>query len=481
MKENTAKMPIMVKRGSNMKKIYFVCGSQDLYGEEVLKQVAIDAKDMADYLNSKISGVEICYINTIRSSEEAEDTLMKASYDNDCIGVIAWMHTFSPAKMWIKGLQKLAKPLLHLHTQHNRELPYDSIDMDFMNLNQSAHGDREFGFICTRLGLNREVVSGYYKNENVIARIQRFADVSGAINYSHNLRVAMFGNNMRDVAVTDGDRVESEIKYGWNVNYYGVGDLLEYVNNVSKEELNAKMDEYNKKYSMNTNNLEAVQEQAKYDIALHKFFKKENIHAFTDTFQDLHGLRQLPGLSVQNIMSEGVGFGPEGDYKTSALMAVLCKMSENKKGATGFLEDYTYDLCEGEELELASHMLEVSPVFASNKPKIEVHPLSIGGKEDPARLVFDGIEGKGIAVSMIDLGTHFRLICADIELIKQPKPMLKLPVARVMWRILPNFAQGTEEWINAGGAHHAVISTALTKEDIKLFAKLTNTELVVIS
>ena len=476
-----ARMPTMAKRGNNMKKLYFVCGSQDLYGEEVLKQVAIDAKDMADYLNSKISGAEVCYITTIRSSEEAEDTLMKASFDNDCIGFIAWMHTFSPAKMWIKGLQKLTKPLLHLHTQHNRELPYDSIDMDFMNLNQSAHGDREFGFICTRLGLNREVVSGYYKNESVIARIQRFADVANAISYSHHLRVAMFGNNMRDVAVTDGDRVESEIKFGWNVNYYGVGDLVEYVNKVSKEELAAKMDEYNKKYSMNTNNLLAVLEQAKYDVALHKFFKKENIHAFTDTFQDLHGLKQLPGLSVQNIMAEGIGFGPEGDYKTSALMAVLCKMSESKKGATGFLEDYTYDLCEGEELELASHMLEVSPVFASNKPKIEVHPLGIGGKEDPARLVFDGIEGKGIAVSMIDMGTHFRLICADIELIKQPKPMPKLPVARVMWKILPDFAQGTEAWINAGGAHHAVISTALTKEDIKLFAKLTNTELVVIS
>ena len=481
MKENMARMPIMGKRENSMKKLYFVCGSQDLYGEEVLKQVAIDAKEMADYLNDKISGVEVCYITTIRSSLEAEETLSKASFDNECVGVIAWMHTFSPAKMWIKGLQRLTKPLLHLHTQHNRELPYDSIDMDFMNLNQSAHGDREFGFICTRLGLQREVVSGYYKNESVIARIQRFADVANAINYSHNLRVAMFGNNMRDVAVTDGDRVESEIKYGWNVNYYGVGDLVEYVNSVSKEELDAKMNEYNKKYSMNTNNLEAVMEQAKYDVALHKFFKKENIHAFTDTFQDLHGLRQLPGLSVQNIMSEGIGFGPEGDYKTSALMAVLCKMSENKKGATAFLEDYTYDLCEGEELELASHMLEVSPVFASNKPKIEVHPLGIGGKEDPARLVFDGIEGKGIAVSMIDMGTHFRLICADIELIKQPKPMPKLPVARVMWKILPDFAHGTEEWINAGGAHHAVISTALTKEDIKLFAKLTNTELVVIS
>ena len=463
-----------------MKKVYFVCGSQDLYGEETLKQVAIDAQEMAKYLNEKLAGVEVCWVPTVRSSIEAEDTLMKASFDKDCVGVITWMHTFSPAKMWIKGLQKLTKPLLHLHTQYNRELPYGSIDMDFMNLNQSAHGDREFGFICTRLGINREVVSGYYKNHSVIEHIQRFVDVALAMDYSHNLRVATFGNNMRDVAVTDGDRVESEIRFGWNVNYYGVGDFVEYVDSVSKEELEAKMNEYKDKYLINTNNIEAVEEQAKYDVAFHKFFRKENIHAFTDTFQDLYGLKQLPGLSVQNIMAEGIGFGPEGDYKTSALMAVLCKMSENRNGATAFLEDYTYDLSEGEELELASHMLEVSPVFASDKPKIEVHPLGIGGKEDPARLVFDGIEDKGIAVSMIDMGTHFRLICADIELIKQPKPMPKLPVARVMWRILPNFSNGTERWIYAGGAHHAVISTALTKEDIRLFAKLTNTELIVI-
>lgn len=463
-----------------MKKLYFITGSQDLYGEDTLKQVAVDSKEMAAYLDGKIKNVTVEWQPTVRSSEEAEDVLVKASADKECIGVITWMHTFSPAKMWIKGLQRLVKPLLHLHTQYNRELPYKTIDMDFMNLNQSAHGDREFGFICTRLGLKREVVAGYYKNETVIKRIQRFADVARAMDYSHNLRVAMFGNNMRDVAVTDGDRVESEIRFGWNVNYYGIGDIVDMVNSVKEQEIDEKMSEYAEKYVMNTADIDAVKEQAKYAVALEKFLKKERIGAFTDTFQDLHGLRQLPGLSVQDIMSKGTGFGPEGDYKTSALMAVLCKMAEGRDGATAFLEDYTYDLTEGNELELASHMLEVSPVFASDKPKIEVHPLGIGGKEAPARLVFDGIEGKGIAVSMVDMGTHFRLICAAIELVKQPEEMPKLPVARVMWKILPNFANGAEQWIYAGGAHHAVVSTALTKEDIALFAKLTDTEVVFI-
>ena len=463
-----------------MKKLYFITGSQDLYGEKTLNQVAKDSKEMVAFLDEKIQGAEIVWQPTVRSSEEAEDLLVQATADKNCIGVITWMHTFSPAKMWIKGLQKLAKPLLHLHTQYNRALPYKTIDMDFMNLNQSAHGDREYGFICTRLGIPREVVAGYYKNERVLQRINRFVDVARAMDYSHNLRVATLGNNMRDVAVTDGDRVESEIRFGWNVNYYGLGDIVEIANELSDAEIAEKYNEYLQKYTMNTDDLAAVREQAKYEAALEKFFKKERISAFTDTFQDLHGLKQLPGLAVQNLMAKGIGFGPEGDYKTSALMAVLCKMAEGRGGATAFLEDYTYDLSEGEEIELASHMLEVSPVFAENQPKIEVHPLGIGGKEPPARLVFDGIQGKGIAVSMVDMGTHFRLICAEIELVKQPEEMPCLPVARVMWKILPNFSDGAEKWIYAGGAHHAVVSTALTCEDIELFAKLTNTEVVFI-
>ena len=464
-----------------MKKLYFIAGSQDLYGEAVLKQVAADASEMAEFLNGQLlSKVAVEYAATVRDSDEAEDVLVKASADKDCVGVICWMHTFSLAKMWIRGLQALSKPMLHLHTQYNEKLPYATIDMDFMNLNQSAHGDREFGFICTRLGVKRRVVVGYYKHPDTIEAVRRFADVAVAMNFSHGMKVAMFGNNMRDVAVTDGDRVESEILYGWNVNYYAIGDLVSLVNDVSKGETDAKMAEYVKKYVMATEDIAAVREQAKYQVALEKFIKKENIAAFTDTFQDLYGLKQLPGLAVQDIMAQGVGFGPEGDYKTSALMAVMCKMAEGRKGATAFMEDYTYDLTSGSEKELAAHMLEVSPVFAAARPQIQVHPLGIGGKEPPARLVFDGIEGDAVAVSMVDMGTHFRLICAKIRLIKQPEPMPKLPVARLMWEILPDFKTGTAAWIYAGGAHHAVVSTALTAEDIKLFADLTNTELVMI-
>jgi len=463
-----------------MKKLYFITGSQDLYGEETLRQVAEDSREMAEFLHQALRGVAVEWQPTVRSREEAEEVMIRVMSDRDCIGVICWMHTFSPAKMWINGLKLLQKPMLHLHTQYNRRLPYATIDMDFMNLNQAAHGDREFGFICTRMGIRRRIVSGYYRDPAVIEKINAFADVARAIDHAAHLRVATFGNNMRDVAVTDGDRVESEIRYGWSVNYYGIGDLVAAMNGVTDAEIEAKMDEYERLYTMNTTDVESVRYQARIEVALDKFLTRKQVGAFTDTFEDLCGMEQLPGLAVQNLMAKGVGFGPEGDYKTSALMSVLCKMAEGRDGATAFIEDYTYDLAEGEELELAAHMLEVSPVFAADRPKIEVHPLGIGGKNPPARLVFDGIEGKAVAVSMVDMGTHFRLVCADIELVKCPAPMPHLPVAGVTWRILPSFAEGSERWIEAGGAHHAVVSTALTRADIELFARLTDTELVVI-
>ena len=465
-----------------MKKIYFITGSQDLYGEETLARADRDAHEMAEYISGKMT--DICTVEAlpvIRCAADAEAACVKAGADSDCIAVIMWMHTFSPAKMWIRGLKALTKPMLHLHTQYNEKLPYDDIDMDFMNLNQSAHGDREFGFICTRLGIRREVVAGYYKHDSVIEKIRRFAQCAAAVDFGRTMKTAMFGNNMRDVAVTDGDRVETEIRYGWNVNYYGIGDLTDIISEVTEAEIDAKMKEYSEKYDMNTDNISAVRRQAAYQIGMEKFMEREGVSAFTDTFQDLHGLEQLPGIAVQDLMAKGVGFGPEGDYKTGSLAAVMCRMAQGRKGATGFMEDYTYDLTEGEELELAAHMLEVSPVFAAEKPKIEVHPLGIGGKSDPARLVFDGIEGEGIAVSMVDMGDRFRLVCADIKLIKQPKPMPKLPVARLMWKLKPDFATGAAAWIYAGGAHHAVVSTALTSEDIRLFAKMTGTELVVIN
>lgn len=464
-----------------MKKVYFIVGSQDLYGRECLDTVAKDSKEMVKFLNEKIADIaELVLLPIVETSEICIENFKKVMVEDDCIGVITWMHTFSPAKMWIKGLSLLKKPLLHLHTQHNERLPYDSIDMDFMNLNQSAHGDREYGFILARMGIVHEVVAGYYKHDRVIAHIKRFMEVAKAIDFSRHLKVASFGNNMREVAVTDGDRVESQIKYGWECNYYALGDLIEIIKGISEDETDKKMEEYLEKYTLRTDNIKAVREQAKYEVGLDKFLEKNNIGAFTDTFQDLHGLRQLPGISAQNLMARGIGFAPEGDYKTSAFSAVLMKMSENRKGATGFIEDYTYDLTENEELELASHMLEVPPSFAATKPEIQVLPLGIGGKEDPARLVFDGVTGEGIQVTMVDMGDRFRIICADIELVKQPYPMPKLPVARIMYRHKPNFEIGTAAWCYAGGAHHSVVSTALTREDIAMFAKLTNSELITI-
>lgn len=464
-----------------MKKLYFVVGSQDLYGEDCLRQVAEDAADMAAFFNEKLQDIaSVELLPTVIDSETCIKDLRQASTDDDCIGVITWMHTFSPAKMWIKGLQELRKPLLHLHTQHNEKLPYDSIDMDFMNLNQSAHGDREYGFIVARLGIPHEVVAGYYRNDRVLSKIRQFAEVAKAIDFSHHLRVASFGNNMREVAVTDGDRVESQIRFGWECNYYGIGDLVKILQEVTDAEVDAKMAEYEERYTMATDRIDAVREQAKVEVALDQFLAKKRVGAFADTFQDLHGLRQLPGIAAQNLMAKGIGFGPEGDYKISALSAVLMKMAEGRNGATGFIEDYTYDLTDGEEVELASHMLEVPPAFAKTKPEIQVHPLSIGDKEDPARLVFDGVTGDAIQVTMVDMGDHFRLICADVELVEQKEPMPKLPVARIMFRHKPDFEIGTEAWCYAGGAHHSVISTALKREDIALFARLTGTELITI-
>ena len=460
---------------------WFVVGSQFLYGPEVLETVARRAAEMADLLNA--SGNLPCrmvYKVTAKTNQEIADVVREANYDPRCAGIITWCHTFSPSKMWINGFVNLQKPYCHFATQYNREIPNEEIDMDFMNLNQSAHGDREYGFIVARMGIPHEVVAGYYKHDDVVAKIRQFASVAKAISYSKSLKVASFGNNMREVAVTDGDRVESQIKYGWECNYYALGDLVDVINQVTEEEIDAKMKEYTDKYTMKTDRIDSVREQAKYEVGLEKFLSTNGIGAFADTFQDLHGLKQLPGIAAQNLMGKGIGFGPEGDYKISALSAVLMKMSEGKEGATGFIEDYTYDLTPGQELELASHMLEVPPAFAATKPEIDVIPLGIGGKEDPARLIFDGVTGDGIQVTMVDMGDHFRIICADIELVKQPKPMPKLPVARIMYRHKPNFQIGTAAWCYAGGAHHSVVSTALTRDDIAMFARLTGTELITI-
>lgn len=464
-----------------MKKLYFIVGSQELYGEETLRKVRANSERMAQFFGEKLRDlVEVVLLPTVINSNQCIENCQKASMDRDCVGVMVWMHTFSPAKMWIKGLQQLNKPLLHLHTQANERLPYEAIDMDFMNLNQSAHGDREFSFILTRLGLAHEIAAGYYQNPSVVAQLRRFTEVALAIHFSRNLKVASFGNNMREVAVTDGDRVESQIRYGWECNYFPTGMLVEGMKKVQEEEIDRKVEEYRKVYQIKTDRMEAIREQAKMEVAIEAFLKEYDIQAFADTFEDLYGFKQLPGLAVQNLMARGVGFGPEGDYKTSALSAILMKMAEKRTGATGFIEDYTYDLKEGAELELASHMLEVSPSFAANQPAIDVYPLGIGGKEDPARLIFDGVTGDGIQVTMSHMGGHYRLICADIELVQQPQAMPKLPVARIMYRHKPNFRIGTSAWLYAGGGHHSVISTALDRQDLCMFARLTGTELITI-
>ena len=464
-----------------MSKLYFITGSQDLYGEECLAQVAADTAEMVAFLNEKLGDViTIEQLPTVETSDICVEDMKKVMADDECVGVITWMHTFSPAKMWIKGLQRLQKPLLHLHTQYNEKLPYDSIDMDFMNLNQAAHGDREYGFILAKLNIPHEVVAGYYKHDHVVAKIRQFAQVAKAIGLSKNLTIATFGNNMRDVAVTDGNRLECQIKYGWEVKYWGIGEIVKLAAEATEAEVDAKVDEYLSKYTMATDNVAAVREQARYEVGFDKFLAANKCCAFTDTFQDLHNMTQLPGIAAQNLMAKGVGFGPEGDYKIAAFSTVLMKMAEGREGATGFIEDYTYDLTPGQELELASHMLEVPASFAANKPEIQVHHLGIGNKADPARLVFDGVTGDGIQVTLIDLGDHFRIICADIELVKQPAPMPKLPVARIMYRHKPNFEIGTAAWCYAGGAHHSVVSTALTREDIAMFARLTGTELITI-
>ncbi len=462
-----------------MAKLYFITGSQDLYGEETLRQAAAHGEEIAGYLNKRIGDIaKVECLPIVTCSEEIVDVCHKASADRDCVGVVTWMHTFSPAKMWIKGLQRLTKPLLHLHTQHNEKLPYDAIDMDFMNLNQSAHGDREYGFILARLGVRHHTVVGYYRDPDTVAELRRFAEVARAVDYSKNLKIAMFGSNMRQVAVTDGDRVESQIKFGWEVNYYGIGELAELVAKVAEAEADAKLEEYAKAYEMATDDVGAVRVQAKYEIALRRFLSRGGFGAFTDTFQDLQGLEQLPGLAVQRLMAEGVGFGAEGDYKTAALGAVLWKLAERRQGATGFMEDYAYDFAEG--LVLGAHMLEVSPAFAGTRPRVEVHPLGIGNKNPPARLVFDGTTGGGVAVCMTDMGDRFRLVCAEVELVGQPEPMPKLPVARLKCKPKPDVKTGVKAWLEAGGGHHTVLSTALTAEDIELFARLTDTELVVI-
>ena len=465
---------------------WFVTGSQHLYGEETLKQVEEHSRVIVEGLNrDSIIPFKLVFKPVVTTPEGIRKLCIEANANDECAGIITWMHTFSPAKMWIGGLSELRKPLLHLHTQFNRDIPWDSIDMDFMNLNQSAHGDREYGFIGARMGIARKVVVGHWEDPDVRERLGRWMRTAVAFTESRNLKVARFGDNMREVAVTEGDKVEAQIKFGWSVNGYGIGDLVQYIKDVPEQKVNELFDEYAELYDIVPEGFhegpvrESIREQARIELGLKAFLEERNFTAFTTTFEDLHGMKQLPGLAVQRLMAEGYGFGGEGDWKTAALVRVMKIMADGK--GTSFMEDYTYHFEPGNEMILGAHMLEVCPTIAATRPRIEVHPLSIGGKEDPARLVFDGDAGEAVNASLIDLGHRFRLVVNEVDAVKPEKEMPKLPVARILWKPRPSLRDSAEAWILAGGAHHTCFSFAVTTEQLQDWAEMVGIECVVIN
>ncbi len=458
---------------------WFVVGSQFLYGPEVLETVAARAEEIVEKMNA--SGKLPCkmvYKVTAKTNKEITDVVREANYAENCAGIITWCHTFSPSKMWINGFANLQKPYLHFATQYNREIPNDEIDMDFMNLNQAAHGDREHGFIAARLRMPRKVIAGYWQDADVQERIGSWMRAAVGVAVSKGLKVMRFGDNMREVAVTEGDKVEVQTKLGWQVNTWPVGKLVETMDEVTEEEIDAKMAEYTSLYELATDDIETVRYQAREEIAMKKMMDAEGCMAFANTFQDLYGMKQLPGLASQHLMAQGYGYGGEGDWKVSAMTAIMKAMSEGQKGGTAFMEDYTYHLEKGNEYSLGAHMLEVCPSLAAEKAKIEVHPLGIGDREPPARLVFEGREGDAIVVSLVDMGGRLRLICQDIVCVKPIMDMPNLPVARVMWRAMPDLTTGVECWITAGGAHHTVLSYDVTAEQMKDWATMMDIEFV---
>ena len=423
---------------------WFVVGSQDLYGEEVLKTVAVRAAEMAEKL-SKALPYPLVYKVTAMSNGQITRVIKEANYDDNCAGIITWCHTFSPSKMWINGLALLQKPWCHFATQYNKEIPNEEIDMDFMNLNQAAHGDREHGFLGARLRAPRKIIAGHWEKEDVQKRIGDWMKAAVGAAVSREMKVMRFGDNMREVAVTEGDKVEVQTKLGWQVNTWAVGDLVKEMNAVTEAEIDALMEVYKAGYDIATENVEAIRYQAREEIAMKKMLDREGCRAFSNTFQDLYGMEQLPGLASQHLMAQGYGYGGEGDWKVSAMTAIMKAMGENGNGASAFMEDYTYHLAEGQEYSLGAHMLEVCPSVAGTRPRIETHHLGIGMNEkDPARLVFEGREGDAIVVSLVDMGGRLRLICQDIHCVKPIMPMPNLPVARVMWQAKPSLTTGVE-------------------------------------
>ena len=467
---------------------WFITGSQHLYGQKTLKKVEEHSRQLVKGIsNSKEIPVKLIFKSVVTTTDSIYNICLEANNSPKCIGLILWMHTFSPAKMWIEGLKVLQKPFAHLHTQFNRDIPWDSIDMDFMNLNQSAHGDREFGHICTRMNKPRKVIVGHWQDKNVHEKLAIWARAACAKLDMQGAKFARFGDNMREVAVTEGDKVEAQMKFGYSVNGYGVGDLVKYVNASTNSQVNRLITEYEDKYTLvpslnkNGEKRQSLIDAAKIETGLRRFLREGNFKGFTDTFEDLHGLTQLPGLPVQRLMAEGYGFGAEGDWKTAALVRAMKVMAAGLKGGTSFMEDYTYHFNPKQNKVLGAHMLEICESIAQGKPRLEIHPLSIGGKADPPRLVFNTPKGPAVNASIIDVGNRFRMIVNEVNAVPPDKPLPRLPVARVLWIPKPNLEIAAHAWILAGGAHHTGFSQALTSEYLEDFAEMCEMEFLLIS
>ncbi len=467
--------------------VWFVTGSQDLYGEETLIQVAEHSKIIAAFFNDapQIS-VRVVFKPTVLTPDEIYAVCQEANVAKDCIGIITWMHTFSPAKMWIRGLGILQKPMLHLHTQYNRDIPWSSIDMDFMNLNQSAHGDREFGHIMSRMRMNRKVVVGHWQSEQVLNKINEWSRTAAGWADWQGAKFVRFGDNMRYVAVTDGDKVEAELKFGYSVNTYGIGDLVKVINETTDAQIDALVQEYADSYTLVPSLLkggdmhQSLREAAKQEIGMETFLKAGNYKGYTDTFEDLHGMIQLPGIASQRLMAKGYGFGGEGDWKVSALVRAMKVMGSGLPGGNTFMEDYTYHFDPNNSLVLGSHMLEVCPSIADGKASCEIHPLGIGGKSDPVRLVFNVAAGPALNASIVDMGNRFRMIVNTVDAVAPKNDLPKLPVARVLWKPHPNMEVGCAAWILAGGAHHTGYSQNLNADQMQDFSEMAGIEFVCI-
>jgi len=468
-------------------KLWFVTGSQHLYGEETLKEVANHSKKMVEYFSEANLPVQIINKPVMTNPEAIMDLCLEANLDKECIGLVLWMHTFSPAKMWIAGLKALQKPFVHLHTQFNRDIPWSEIDMDFMNLNQSAHGDREFGFIVSRMGLNRKVIVGHWQDSEVLKDLEIWIRAACAWQDAQGAKIARFGDNMREVAVTEGDKVEYQIKLGYSVNGYGIGDLVKFVNQISDKDIDQLIKEYEEQYLVQDilrekgSHRDSLREAARIELGMRAFLEDGNFKGFTTTFENLYGLKQLPGLAVQRLMKDGYGFGAEGDWKTAALVRAMKVMGSGLEGGTSFMEDYTYHFEPGNMKVMGAHMLEVCESIAAGRPSVEVSPLSIGGKDDPVRLVFNASSGRGINASIVDMGNRLRLIVNDVEIVEPDEELPHLPVARAMWKPLPDLKTAATAWILAGGAHHTGFSQVVTAEHLTDFAEIAGLEFLLIN